>query len=357
MPTGAEILQALNAGQYRASDSPFGITSGVVANNLGSMINPYASTTENLGIAVGGGLFSALLAGLAANDARNSNAQLGILQNEFLSATPQRQAELVASEPRLQPLQQLQIQGAFDVANKIREQQALMPGQLDLEIKKNQAAAINDLYKSQGMVIGLDGKPVQIMDPVAQKVLETTAVKQAEQDVLNKGLPDSLKGVAPSLRADAAQEIQESANTTKALEFANSQFEQAKKIGSLSALFTGTTGANEMEGITNSLATFVQRYLGREMSAVERENFVKILPDWNDSVEQIELKQARFNDMIRSFAKATPITGDASQPGSTLTQALGATQAAGGEVLTRTLRNGQQVQVRPLGNGQFEVID
>ena len=157
------------------------------------------------------------------------------------------------------------------------------------------------LLAGKGVMIGSGGQIVPIPGLAEAEANAAGLVEDAKRG------NDPVPGVPKGAQTAALGEQKAIADKDLAKEFANAQFEQAKEINSFKASISGTTAANEMEGISNSLATQVQRFLGREMSAVERSNFLKLLPDWNDTKSQIQKKQERFNDMLDAFGGATPV--------------------------------------------------
>jgi hypothetical protein len=217
---------------------------------------------------------------MAKNEANDSNANMFKLAGGAYNVPAADRASIVEQEPRLAPfvaaLNQQERDTAIEQANKKAD-----------KLLNYDPAVIAGEVKLQGGV---------------------EAAKEAARN--QSGIP----GIPKDLQDNAQKEIKSLSDRDKAKEFANSQFEQAKGIDSVSALVPGSTAANEMTGIANSLATQIQRFLGREMSAVERENFLLLLPDWNDSKGQIESKQKRFNDMLDAFAGGTPTLDSASSP-------------------------------------------
>jgi len=88
----------------------------------------------------------------------------------------------------------------------------------------------------------------------------------------------------------------------QALEFSAKQFEDAKNLSSIAAMFPGTTSANEMAGIQTNLRTKLQQMLGREMNGPEQAKLMEALPDWNDSKAQIDSKKTKFLELVSSLS-------------------------------------------------------
>lgn len=186
-----------------------------------------------------------------------------------------------------------------------------------LEKENEQAKALQtlknegDIQKallSNGFQLTSDGvAPIKGMAEAKAeaRALEEGAIAKAKLNAEMSQNP--FPKIPKTLQDEAIKETQAIANKENSIGFINSQFEKAKELPSMKAFIGGTTASNEMEGISQGLKTFIQKYLGREMNGPEQERFLTLLPDWNDTKAQIDSKKARFFDLLNSITPTTPI--------------------------------------------------
>lgn len=212
------------------------------------------------------------------------------------------------------------------------------------EAKKAQRALSTDLLK-EGLTLDTSGKFQAIpgyAEALAQKEL---LKKQAELQATNQTLKDSpigslLSSVPSNLQDDVIKQQAQQASNTDIDGFINTQFEKAKGIGTVSAAIPGSTSANEMTGIGITLTTAIQAMLGREMNAKEQERLATAVPDWNDSVGQIELKKLRFKQLAQAIAPKTPLADSLTAAMVKPTQSAAPSELEQGPPAGETLPNG-----------------
>lgn len=188
----------------------------------------------------------------------------------------------------------------FKIARDLEIQDAQRKFDLDREGK------VQDLIADRmGIVIGKDGKPIQLFDPIADAAEKAGRIKKAEVEA-EEGGAGPLAGIPKSLRDAAGKELATSIAKDEALRFAREQFQIAKGIPSYAAMIPYSTAGKELDGVSGILRTQVQKILGREMNGPEQEKFLKLLPNSTDSEAQIDLKEKRYTDFIESLT-STPI--------------------------------------------------
>lgn len=205
-----------------------------------------------------------------------------------------------------------------------------------LENARERAGKLLELgYEEDG-----DGNLVQVIDIAKLKAQEAGAVKRAEKageleasgaggsnpftKAVNKYgdevlARDFVKTTDPDFLA-AKQSIEKGGSPQQTLQFVEKQFDDAKQLNSLMALIPGTGAANDMAGIQTNLRTKIQQALGREMNGPEQEKLLQALPDWNDSVAQIEAKKSRFKDLVQNLITPS-VTSVGSQSSGGISQA------------------------------------
>lgn len=258
------------------------------------------STREVLLSALAGGVGSGILGGLGKdyNNTLNDRYQKAVL-GFGLGQSPTEESTQLPSNLFGEAKQKSSLFQAIDALKQadagreavIEKQKVIETAKTDL-IKK--AMENGNISLEQGMSMLETGKVGSSTMPTSET---DTTLEQVQR------LPKDIKG-------EAIKELSTIKDKEKAATFVSSQFDQAMNISSLGAAIPATTSANEMQGIQNGLTTFIQQFLGREMSQVERTNFVQLLPDWNDTKDQIAKKKVRFTDLMNTFAKATPILQD-----------------------------------------------
>lgn len=278
-------------GKFSTRDLIIGaLGSGLAGGVLGNLKDSYASKVNDRYLnAVSGMAGLNEMLGLPAQDSAITQESSGLTPSLFSEA--QNKASLWKG---INAIQDAQAQQESTIeAKKIQE-----TARVDI-IKK--AVELGNITPDQGL---------KLIQNITGVTAGLPAIAESET------LTDAAMKLPKDIRTEGIKEVGVIREKEKAAQFVESQFEQAKKIPSLAgkqglgSLFPASTSSNEMDGITNSLTTFIQQFLGREMSQVERTNFTKLLPDWNDTVDQIEKKKTRFIDLMNTFAKSTPILQD-----------------------------------------------
>ena len=158
------LTQALMAAQYSPATNAYGIGAQAIGAASPYLYNPYGSTGRNVGAALGSSLVAGLLGGMAQNQADSRNQELYRKASELYSAPAGRRAQLIEESPRLSSL------GL-----------ALQADERDLqsEFAKEQHKRYVDMLQEQGMIIGGDGQPQQLFDPILTKRQEAAATRGA----------------------------------------------------------------------------------------------------------------------------------------------------------------------------------
>lgn len=209
MATGDDLLRALSASRYNAAEDPFGVAAQTIGGSLPGLVNPYSSPGSQMAHSVGGGLLAALLGSYARSRTDEQNVELGALQSQFLSADENQRAAMLASEPRLAPLQQYLVAQQIDQRNRVQGAQAEYEAlrglkREDANLERLDAAAI-DLNKDLGKTLNPEtGEVVQVYDPIQIEVDKQRQVKtaglQAEADFI--GYNPQKEAAADTLRKE-----------------------------------------------------------------------------------------------------------------------------------------------------------
>ena len=97
---GEDLYSALGGLQYSPYETPFGTAAGTIASATPGLINPYGSTGQAIGIALGGTLLSSLLGYQARQQAAEQSLQAARLGTSLLgAATPQERLSIIESTP------------------------------------------------------------------------------------------------------------------------------------------------------------------------------------------------------------------------------------------------------------------
>lgn len=137
------LLQALQGSLVAPTNSMAGIGATTIAQSIPALTNPYASTSSNMGVTLGAGLLSGLLAGYARRDAAEQNAAVTPVIGQIMqSSDPAERMALAAGNPRLSPL--VQALAFEDYSRKAKREDAI-----NTEIGKFKA--LNPLQRSQAI--------------------------------------------------------------------------------------------------------------------------------------------------------------------------------------------------------------
>ena len=97
---GEDLYNALSALQYSPMDNPYGQAAGTIASATPGLINPYGSTGQAIGIALGGTLISSLLGYQARQEAAQQSLESARLGTSLLGAiTPQDRLGIIERTP------------------------------------------------------------------------------------------------------------------------------------------------------------------------------------------------------------------------------------------------------------------
>lgn len=218
------LLQALQAGLERPTDTGYGIGAQIVASGIPALNNPYASTGSNMAHAIGGSLLGGLLAGYARQSSAETNAELMPLMNQMLLAkTPEDRMAIAntSSNPgRLSPLVQALAMEDYSSNRKVQdninsklvdfqynpqikaaEQKALIP----LENQQKIDQGIGDLAMKQGYVVD-GGKMVPLSDVGLKSDMELQAQQAADTTTSRLKAEADFMGYNPQ-RADAEDKL------------------------------------------------------------------------------------------------------------------------------------------------------
>lgn len=267
------LLEALSGARYSANEDPFGIGAQALGASMPHLVNQYSTPGRNFGTVLGASLLAGILGGYAKKRTNEANQTL-MSDAAMLLKSPGSRDEIIAKEPRLNELASaLQMQ---EYSNNIEQQQKQQERQLESQQKI-------DEFRS---MIPLEAE-------------RAGSIKQAETAAEG--------GLTPAMRTNLVEEQGAKQEQGNLLGFVDQEFEKAKGISSLGALVPMSDASQELDGVQGSLRTVLQKYLGREMNGPEQEKIVKLMPDWNDTEVQIEMKKARFKEMMASMSKSTPL--------------------------------------------------
>jgi len=97
---GEDLYSALSGLQYSPYETPYGTAASTIASATPNLINPYGSTGQAIGIALGGTLISSLLGYQARQQAADQSLQAARLGTSLLgAATPQERLGIIESTP------------------------------------------------------------------------------------------------------------------------------------------------------------------------------------------------------------------------------------------------------------------
>lgn len=118
---------------------------------------------------------------------------------------------------------------------------------------------------------------------------------------------EQIQELPEGLQKPAIEELGNAGTLDINLAFINDQFEKAKNIKSINALIPTSTASNEMSGIGTSIIGAMEKVRANELSESARKAYMDLMPDWNDTKDQIEAKKSRVLELTRSMVKPTPI--------------------------------------------------
>lgn len=255
------LLQALQAGLERPTDTGYGIGAQVVASGIPAISNnPYASTGSNMAHAIGGSLLGGLLAGYARQSSAETNAELMPLMNQMLLAkTPEDRmaiANTSTNPGRLSPLVQALAMEDYSSNRKVQdninskmvdfqynpqikaaEQKALIP----LENQQKIDQGIGDLAMQQGYVVdngnlvpvdnvGLK-TPIELEAEKARAVANAKAEAEAEQYGFNPKREEEVDKLRKEF--NALQQVKDFAQVEKSASVINEALDDPSAMSDL----------------------------------------------------------------------------------------------------------------------------
>lgn len=272
------------------------------ADKAAQQSNPYApfdSAATGIGSAllkgaqnysIGDNLIAGLVTGLAGGYSQHLGDEY-VKQQDSLARTLLQQAISGSPDAGIQP--EDMAPAVFSAVKNYGDIFKTSRG-LEIEDEKRQAALRTKSAVEQAAALA----PLDVATDIAKK--------RAELQIAQSAYP-GLAGVPPGLQDDVIKQRQQLQQSNKIDAAIDNYFEQAKQIGSFSALVPGTTGANDMNGIQVGLTNMLQAAQGREMNDSARKALQATLPDWNDSRQQIEEKKTLFKQMFKSILPETPL--------------------------------------------------
>jgi len=137
---GEDLYSALSGLQYSPYETPYGTAASTIASATPNLINPYGSTGQAIGIALGGTLISSLLGYQARQQAADQSLQAARLGTSLLgAATPQERLGIIESTPDALMQSKLlglntQLLGQERLVQALRQQrQAEAPFEVDIK--------------------------------------------------------------------------------------------------------------------------------------------------------------------------------------------------------------------------------
>jgi len=137
---GEDLYGALSGLQYNPMETPWGTAAGALATSAPNLINPYGSTGQALGIALGSTLLTSLLGYQARQEAAEQSLQAARLGTSLLGATtPQERLSIIESAPDAMMQNKLlgvntQLLAQERLVNALRQQkQAEAPFEVDIK--------------------------------------------------------------------------------------------------------------------------------------------------------------------------------------------------------------------------------
>lgn len=242
-----------------------------------------AAANYGVGENLAAGLLSGIIGGVGANLGRRYEDSQNAMARDLLS-------DAIAGRALTRPDSM-----APSVFSTVQNAGSLFSAGRELQKQDEQRKIQNTIEQASQLA------PIDVATDVAKEKARLGLVSEAY------GGLGGLGALPPGLQDNALQQQQLKTQNQNIETFIEQQFEKAKSLPSLASSNPYTNAGNEMAGIGISLTTALQAALGREMNAKEQERLGAAVPDWNDTVEQIELKKQRFKDLMHTISKATPL--------------------------------------------------
>lgn len=328
MGNGTTLLEALLKSKREYADDPL-VASGVtMAQSMPALYNPYGSTGKNLAVTAGTGLLAALLGniGRSQTDAENLDLYKGALQLQ--SANPEQRAVLINNNPRLvdfgNALAADERETLIDQQVKSAEEQRKLMNDMQLEAvkaygRKNPTKLFEafgltqtdpETIKNETPVERLD-RIQTIQTPEAQtstmpSVSRPENISEIDQD--NLDIFDYKKQVENNYineRKEKAVELEKAKELAKrertlipVLNLLNDSYDTASEIGSANFFNPLSTDRAKFSASVSSIMPSLQAMWKGPMSDSDMKRLQGLLPDWNDTAEQIQVKKQEMLQIV-----------------------------------------------------------
>jgi hypothetical protein len=212
---GEDLYSALSGLGYSPLENPWGQSAAVISSTAPNLINPYGSTGQALGIALGSTLISSLLGYQARKEAAEQSLQSARLGTALLGATtPETRLGIIegAQDPLMQ--QKLlnlnsQLLGQETLAKALARQQAAQ-AEAELPSKTLLAALQGGLVspaKVEQLLMGQKGAAVQGVPTAEQTITESIAMPSGK-------LPEVQSGALKPSTAPTVEQLTEADSIT-----------------------------------------------------------------------------------------------------------------------------------------------
>jgi hypothetical protein len=230
----------------------------------------------------------------------------------------------------------------------------------------------------------LTGSPIRAVDGVSEGELSNAANMMSmfktatDQDIANSGLLkksegkgsmlgqleaqseafgglDSLTNPANPNAKQIQEEVKASETKKQSFDFIDNAYEEAKKLVGLGAAVPTQIGGSRdaLTGLGDSLVIQIDNAVGRELNSDVRQRLLNLAPKWYDNAEQLDQKKGALKALLDSLSAPTPTLD---RLGMSPKVEAPKSDAPITGTITRTLKDGTKVNVRPLGNGKYEVV-
>lgn len=244
---------------YPGSESIYGVAGSTLAQSLPALVNPYASTGQNLAVTLGTGLVAALLGFKARQDANEAGIRTQELANAMLTAeSPAARRSIIESAPGgfFEPNVQGRLLKLDTVLteNELKAQQAARQQQKTLEAQAQmQLSPLGQALNQQEIDLATKKKLAEYaleQDPTVLEVLNARAKREAMVRQASLVTPDII-----AARQDAR-------NAAELAKLQNPDYLQAVKNVATAKQAAADTAQREVGALPASLQTEVSRATG-----------------------------------------------------------------------------------------------
>lgn len=202
---GEDLYGALSGLQYSPMETPWGTAAGALATSAPNLINPYGSTGQALGIALGSTLLTSLLGYQARQQAAEQSLQAARLGTSLLgAATPQERLSIIESAPDAMMQNKLlgvntQLLAQERLVNALRQQKAAeaeaeAPTKLALAALQGgliSPAKAEALLSGQKLAGAITAKPAG--EALAETLTPTAKLPEVDVDTLKSPTPPTVE--------------------------------------------------------------------------------------------------------------------------------------------------------------------